>query len=1593
MKKYLHRIMLLILITTILLTGKNVKAATIKHSGTSGSLDWSIDSDGVFRLSGSGDYVIENEDGESETAWDSYSDEIKSAQINVTNITSFDKLFLDCKNLKSIDWKNTNTAKLISMEEMFEDCYGLVVLDFSNLDTSKVKSMYASFCNCIELQKVVGLKTSSVEDMSHMFDGCQSLKDLYLSQWNTSNVTNMSNMFSDCHDFVASDINDWDTSSVKDMSYMFSQCYALTDINISRWNTSNVLDMTGMFNNDFNGYSDNKLTTVRLNGIDVSNVTSMARMFAGCQKLTTIEFGDIDTSNVIDMSGMFSACRGLKKLDLSRWDTSNVTDMSDMFERCNMLETLDVSTWNTSKVKSMYCMFNGCASLTEIEISNFKTNQLEEIDGIFFYCSSLKKIDLSKFDLSNIKQESTDNKVELFEYNNSLTSIKFPLKLKKDILLLDKIYITDKDIISYRDSKTIKWIDDSGKVYEKIPKNLSKSIWVKRVIVDDENSNTGKKTTVVGDTMGAPSTSLKIGSDVEFTIPNDVPIIGGGKVALDFGNIPIQYEQEGNTYKLGIGVKELNNFDQNGWFSFKKFVETQDENYVKGITNLLSSKHGVASMGWNGSPKISCYGYAQGVITEKGVQSCGGQIMIQIHYKQERQFQTTIVVVPVVIKLSGEVGVDQSLAVGLDFEHGYVYGQGSTEFIIPEIRFSGGVGVAYIADVSVYGSVENKITLTSNNPGTPSVKAELSGEAGVCARALFASWEKPIVSGTIEYYNSEKKTKTVYSRAAVQNISSDLNEYMIYRDDSNWEGGVQKRTLEKGAVKTLVADVFKGTKPILLQTESGKKVLVFTADISERTTGNHTAVVYSVYDEDTGIWAEPKVIDDDGTADFKPSVAVRGEDVIVAWSNTKKIFAENEVNSDDFLKQVSTNLDIEIATIHLNDSTIECKVVTDDEYMDTNVSVTNSGDNVYITWIKNMESDVLNMSGRNCICVAQELGGWKASVINQTDQVVKTVVAGTVQDTPVVAYVMDKDGNSKTVNDAQLRIVSLNGKQIFATDNTICLNPQFSCVNGVRSMTWYTETNEESNIAYLDSTNGKVKNLLKEGKFITSDYFIVNGKTESLVLFSNGKQGENGRNIYAYQLKNGSVNDAIEITDVESYVSDPVAISTGNGYVMMFLQNRVDITADDMTESVDLSTMNLSYKGDIQIENISYETEKMQAGQQTEVAVTIKNNGLTNVSKGTIQILNGQEILATLQVEDTLEVGETREYMVPITLPTKLTETDSYVVKVMMGDGAQMDSFRPAYIDLQLEVNEADDQYEIVVKNNGNVQMNSNLVIYDKDTDGNELANYSLGLIASGDTIVKTFTKDELSQLGEALCVKAETQQKELLECNNQTYLYVGDDIVQSLDHLKATKTKVVYKAGEKLNVDDVTLYAVYEDGEESEVTEYTTNVESIDMSNVGNKKLTLTYEENYIVRTVSFDIRVEENVPNDDSKDQPNYPNVPVVPGNTDVPVSISAVNNGVEENISSSPLPKMKGIKVRAKKRGKILIQWKKIKKVSGYQIQITTNKKFKKLVKTRDVKKCKYTWKKLKKGKIYYVRVRAITYDKQWTAWSKTKKVKVK
>ena len=110
------------------------------------------------------------------------------------------------------------------------------------------------------------------------------------------------------------------------------------------------------------------------------------------------------------------------------------------------------------------------------------------------------------------------------------------------------------------------------------------------------------------------------------------------------------------------------------------------------------------------------------------------------------------------------------------------------------------------------------------------------------------------------------------------------------------------------------------------------------------------------------------------------------------------------------------------------------------------------------------------------------------------------------------------------------------------------------------------------------------------------------------------------------------------------------------------------------------------------------------------------------------------------------------------------------------------------------------------------------------------------------------------------------------------------------------------------------------------------------------------------------------------------------------------SVKNDTAAEQVSVAKPKSTNPKKVKAAKKA-ISVTWKKVGGVKGYQVQVATDKKFKKNKKTVTIKKqktTKTTVKKLKAKKKYYVRVRTykiVNGKKVYSSWSKVKSVKTK
>ena len=307
------------------------------------------------------------------------------------------------------------------------------------------------FAALSELETITGLEylnTANVTDMSSLFDHCQKLTSLDLSNFNTAKVTNMNRMFSNCSNLKTIYASDkFTTAAVTEGKNMFSYCGSLSgDID---WTSDKATDKTyaktggGYFrdkaydNRPYVKYADGTLTfrcgykkILGENEYELNSGEKLPKWNTHNSKISKVVFEasfanarpttcyawfknftflnqiegieNLNTANVTNMSFMFKGCSILAVLDVTHFNTAKVTTMNSMFTRCSNLAELDLTHFNTANVTNMYEMFNGCSNLVKLDVTHFNTAEVTDMSYMFYDCSNLAELDVTHFNTAKV---------------------------------------------------------------------------------------------------------------------------------------------------------------------------------------------------------------------------------------------------------------------------------------------------------------------------------------------------------------------------------------------------------------------------------------------------------------------------------------------------------------------------------------------------------------------------------------------------------------------------------------------------------------------------------------------------------------------------------------------------------------------------------------------------------------------------------------------------------------------------------------------------------------------------------------------------------------------------------------------------------------------------------------------------------------------------------------------------------------------------------------------------------------------------------------------------------------------------------------
>ena len=226
-----------------------------------------------------------------------------------------------------------NDIEPLTCEYFFANLSGVTTIEgLSHLKLTKCKSIKGLFYGCKALTSISGLadwgsNVEHIEDMSSMFNGCESLTSVDLSRWGNNGYRKL---------------------KVKDVKSMFYYCKALTSVNLKNFNSPDLADLSYMF------WKCTSLTEVDLSSLNTSGISS---------------------ANPKAYNSMFEGCTSLKKVNLKGLSMKGQTEFNPFYNNSS-LEELDLSTLNTEDMESVP-WFKGCSNLRKLVLgTNFKVNKI-----------------------------------------------------------------------------------------------------------------------------------------------------------------------------------------------------------------------------------------------------------------------------------------------------------------------------------------------------------------------------------------------------------------------------------------------------------------------------------------------------------------------------------------------------------------------------------------------------------------------------------------------------------------------------------------------------------------------------------------------------------------------------------------------------------------------------------------------------------------------------------------------------------------------------------------------------------------------------------------------------------------------------------------------------------------------------------------------------------------------------------------------------------------------------------------------------------------------------------------------------------------
>ena len=847
--------------------------------------------------------------------------------------------------------------------------------------------------------------------------------------------------------------------------------------------------------------------------------------------------------------------------------------------------------------------------------------------------------------------------------------------------------------------------------------------------------------------------SLLNNNTAETDVLEGIPFFNGSKLSLDIGKLKTSVSYKDGKVRIMLGgKKDWDLLKDEDWEKWKKFCESQPVDLsLSQWKNVLTSGNMESPFTTEVKPKFTGYGWLEGDADSDTPLTGGFQFVLDagVTYKQ----QYVVGTIPIYLEAGFKSEGKAEGSVTYDWKNKKFQGDNKIT-ITPSFSVGGGIGVLYVATVGAEGSAGMPMELNVPN-GVKTVK--VSGSLSLKASVLGFEYSNEIAKKEWVLYDKDKKSaqslddtsdsKDIFIKQFNEKQKSKrLYESQSYKlpekktADAKWYG--DRKALSAKSIsgteslkETLLQQgTSELTEPMLIS-ENGTTIAVFLTEDSSRDIIHRTKLVYTVYDENTSLWSEPKAVDDDGTGDFVPYLTTSNGKIMVSWLNysnqlTDKSSMDEAASSSSLCYAVWNNEknEFEKADGQINSDSSAT-------YNSMKTLADSSGNIVHIG-LKNTASDIFGINGKNVLFIKGKYGAGefdKEIAISQGIPVSYDVFGN--DDDIKTAVCVDTDNDMTTLDDREIFIYSSDGSVKQISDNSEYDGaPRYALYNGKTALYWYND-----NGYHILDDSGKETVVDKEEIGTISENFnvVANENGNTAIAYSTANEdGTYQLSVCIYDSADNKWNSQVILTDSAQNIFRASGYYNKDG--SMEFMYRKGSTID----SGSLYTLQADAQPDAQIVDAYLKDGTEVAGQTTKMYVVVKNKGIKKIEDYSFDI-DGAETTGNT----TINPGESTVIEVPYKVPDEVTSRDINISMNVDGDKAISDNsitIKGGYTDLSLSLMEdstsAGKIVDVVVSNNEAVSADAVLEVHEDSETGKLVSTRNLGTIKQGEIVTTSYT-------------------------------------------------------------------------------------------------------------------------------------------------------------------------------------------------------------------------------------------------------------